>query len=240
MFSNVASRGLRIRVAAAAPGQTVAPHAASGRRVPCGAPTDAPTPHQASFTHLAVRLGSSRVGGFPLHSYSTLGQLGSHCALLHNNKKEQNKKERKGGKSKKPGKFWRFKSPAQRLTSRSTEMKKKKDRISFFLTNCGQREEPTFLSVNPAVDELKLKDGRQTPASISTATRNRPETPPSGRGFLDPSNRHAEGAGQFLRPRDWNSHWTSGSARYLHCLSMKLNFIVSWWSVILRNLVSIH
>ena len=57
-------------------------------------PADA-APSRARFTHLAVGFGSSWVGGggFPLGSYSTLGQLSSHFSspLSDVNKKKKEK-----------------------------------------------------------------------------------------------------------------------------------------------------
>lgn len=50
---------------------------------------------QAYFTHLAVGFSGDRVGGgggFALHSYSTLGQRGSHFRLCVVKKKKQKRK----------------------------------------------------------------------------------------------------------------------------------------------------
>lgn len=57
-------------------------------------------PSRACFTHLAVGFGSSWVGGgggFPLSSYSTLGQLSSHVFSPFgdvNTKKKKNRKRK--------------------------------------------------------------------------------------------------------------------------------------------------
>lgn len=237
---NISTRGLRIRMAAAAMGPTVAPHAASGRWVPCGAPMMPPPPIRPPSPTWPFALAAAGSAAFPSTATPPLDNWAP--IVLSFRRSEQKKRKRKIEKEKSPKSFWRFKNPALGLAwGLAPRRWGKKRNGSPSFENLDSERAPLSESVNPTVDELKLKDGRQTPVSISTAPRNRPETPPPGRGAgLRPicARRGLDlplplSLKQPLNHRLW--------LQDIYCFNrMKLNFIVNWWRVILQNLVSIH